>query len=136
MHDMKREARARWDCEVCGVMQSGCVFSRVWLPVWLYWALPVACVVAGVVGIYCDAWIIGGMSVLYGSASLSLRYLWRVFAGMAIVVLLAVPTITPQRVITATIRPVVVDMAVVTSRANGGPVKVNVTPIKRSKKKD
>ena len=58
--------------------------------------------------------------------------------GMLLAVLLAVPTITPHRRIVVQVQPVMVpvDMAVVTSQDKGGPVKVNVTPIQRSKKKD
>lgn len=58
--------------------------------------------------------------------------------GLLLAVLLAVPTITPNRRIVVQVQPVMVpvDMAVVTSQDKGGPVKVNVTPIQRSKKKD
>ena len=56
--------------------------------------------------------------------------------GLFLAALLAVPTITPNRRIVVTTKPVVVDMAVVTSQDNGGPIKVNVAPIQRSKKKD
>ena len=58
--------------------------------------------------------------------------------GLLLAVLLAVPTITPNRRIVVQVQPVMVpvDMAVVTSQDNGGPIKVNVAPIQRSKKKD
>ena len=58
--------------------------------------------------------------------------------GLLLAILAAVPTITPNRRIVVQVQPVMVpvDMAVVTSQDKGGPVKVNVTPIQRSKKKD
>ena len=56
--------------------------------------------------------------------------------GLLLAVLLAVPTITPNRRIVVTTRPVVVDMIIVTEQRGAGPVKATVTPIQRSKKKD
>lgn len=40
----------------------------------------------------------------------------------------AVPTITPNRRIVVTTRPVMVDMIIVTEQRGAGPVKTTVTP--------
>ena len=55
--------------------------------------------------------------------------------GLLLAVLLAVPTITPHRRIVVTVRPVVVDMVIVTEQRAGGPVKATVTPASQRKNK-
>ena len=55
--------------------------------------------------------------------------------GLILAVLLAVPTITPNRRIVVTTRPVVVDMIIVTEQRGAGPVKATVTPASQRKNK-
>ena len=55
--------------------------------------------------------------------------------GLLLAILAAVPTITPNRRIVVTARPVVVDMVIVTEHRAGGPVKVTVTPASQRKNK-
>jgi hypothetical protein len=55
--------------------------------------------------------------------------------GLLLAVLLAVPTITPHRRIVVTIKPVVVDMIIVTEQRGAGPVKTTVTPASQRKNK-
>ena len=55
--------------------------------------------------------------------------------GLFLAVLLAVPTITPNRRIVVTTRPVVVDMIIVTEQRAGGPVKATVTQASQRKRK-
>ena len=55
--------------------------------------------------------------------------------GLFLAALLAVPTITPNRRIVVTTKPVVVDMVIVTEQRAGGPVKATVTPASQRKNK-
>ena len=48
--------------------------------------------------------------------------------GLLLAILAAVPTITPNRRIVVTTRPVVVDMVIVTEQRCTGPVKTTITP--------
>ena len=55
--------------------------------------------------------------------------------GLFLAVLLAVPTITPNRRIVVSARPVVVDMIIVTEQHGAGPVKTTITPARAGKTK-
>jgi hypothetical protein len=55
--------------------------------------------------------------------------------GLLFAILTAVPTITPNRRIVVTTRPVVVDMIIVTEQRGAGPVKATVTPASQRKNK-
>ena len=54
--------------------------------------------------------------------------------GLLFAILAAVPTITPNRRIVVTARPVVVDMIIVTEQRGAGPVKTTATPAPSSGK--
>ena len=47
--------------------------DRIWLPRWLYWLIPVACVTAGAVGIAYGLHGVPELSLLYGFAVLLRR---------------------------------------------------------------
>lgn len=55
--------------------------------------------------------------------------------GLLLAVLLAVPTITPNRRIVVTTKPVVIDMVIVTEQRGTGPVKTTATPTSPRKSK-
>ena len=112
------------------------LFDRIWLPMRLYWMIPLVSVALGVAGIYCGHWLLGGASAFYGFSVLATRYAWMVFASGMVVVLLAVPTITPIRQITVSVRPVLIEatMAVVTSRVDGGPVRSVISPVQTGRR--
>lgn len=55
--------------------------------------------------------------------------------GLLLAVLLAVPIITPNRRIVVTVKPVVVDMIIVTEQRGAGPIKTTVTPASQRKNK-
>ena len=57
----------------------------------------------------------------------------RLFA-LLLIAAAAVPTITPNRRIVVTTRPVVVDMVIVTEQRGTGPVKTTITPAPSSRR--
>lgn len=134
MHDMKREARARWDYEVCGVVQPGRVFSRVWLPPWLYWSIPRICLLAGLAGLCVGLRTVPVLLLCYGLAVI-MRRRWCALDAMLLCFLIAVPTITPLRRIVATTRTVQVDVVVVTGQVGCGPIQTTITPARSGKTK-
>ena len=102
------------------------LYARVWLPGWLYGLMPAVCVLAGMLGLFLGLRTIALLPLVYGLVVLCVR--WR--AAALWLALLAVPTITPERVLTVRMDTILVPVSVVSvsSRRGSGPVKTTITP--------